>query len=181
MAFVAGMLHHHRNPKLFQLVLYLRRMVYHSRLYGQSAVPVYNLFVVRSAVFPCIGDQTILQGFPRFVNIPPIRISSRQADMIQSIQSAKKVHSRSCHKINVLYRLLNNSNILTQSLRRFFFLRNKEKLSVIRNGDQSISVLIIIHRKLCRIFQFKTVIICKTCQILFFSGCLRRILRRLIF
>ena len=130
----------------------------HGGFKGKVTALIQDQLVIRGTVFTGIDHLFLLHGILCFLDIPSIFLCSGKLDAVDPVNGAEKVHGRGCYQIDIVYGLLQDSNIRIQPLRCFLALGNHKKLSFLINGDQRIAIVVIIHIKFLCVGKLHTVI-----------------------
>ena len=145
---IAGIIHHHRNIEFLQLLLDFRCVIDHGVFNSKSTTFWQDLLIVRCRIFTSIDDISCFHLLFCCFYIPSVFLLRAETNGVQCINRYKHIHHCRCHQINVGQRLLEHYNILCQIIRCFFSFRNDQVTTIICDGGQCISIIIIVHRKL---------------------------------
>ena len=150
---VAGCLHQHGDAQPLQLLQYRRRVIDHGVFHRQITALRQDQLIIRLGVLAGVYQRSAVHGVLGTLDIPVRLLFTAEGDTVDGVQLVEVVHGSGGYQIDLVQRLVQNSDAGGCSVRHRRALRYQQVHPVVVDGDALVALSGILYGKLLGIAQ----------------------------
>ena len=150
---VAGGLHQHGDAQPLQLLQHRRRVIDHGVFHRQITALRQDQLIIRLRVLAGVYQRSTVHGVLGTLDIPVRLLFTAEGDTVDGVQLVKVVHGSGGYQIDLVQRLVQNSDAGGCSVRHRRALRYQQVHPVVVDGDALVALSGILYGKLLGIAQ----------------------------
>ena len=150
---VAGGLHQHGDAQPLQLLQHRRRVIDHGVFHRQITALRQDQLIIRLGVLAGVYQRSAVHGVLGTLDIPVRLLFTAESDAVDGVQLVEVVHGSGGYQIDLVQRLVQNSDAGGCSVRHRRALRYQQVHPVVVDGDALVALSGILYGKLLGIAQ----------------------------